>query len=85
MKASDVAPVSQSVKSLATSVITLMKAEEELSLAKSRVPAYTGGNSPDDYVADEQAAWNKAAQGFHDLVFKNNRLGTGIKRGGDPL
>lgn len=84
-KASDVVPVSQSVKSLAEAVVSLMKADEELALAKSRVPAYTGGNSREDYVADEQSLWNKAAQSLHDLVFKNNRLGTDTKRGGDPL
>ena len=42
-------------------LLAVVKAEAALEWAKEQVPSYTGPNSAEDYYAEEQEAFNRAA------------------------
>lgn len=49
---------------LAAAMFRLINAGDALREAVARVPGYTGQWSPEDYYAEEQEEYNRAADGF---------------------
>lgn len=64
----DVRPAKAGATKLATAMLAMVTAEHELSLAKARVPSYTGQYTAADYFAPELEAWNRAADAYLDQV-----------------
>lgn len=77
--AADVKPCRQpGAAAFTKALITAIKAEVALEKAKEAVPSYTGPNSVEDYYAEEQEAFNRAADDLALMVKKlnqPNRLG----------
>lgn len=63
-----VKPANEKAKLLAECVIKLLKANNELEDAISRVPSYTGQWSEEDFYAKEQEDWNRAADELYSVV-----------------
>jgi uncharacterized protein YukE len=58
------------VKSLAESIVALIKADALLTDAKNNVPRYTGDCPREEYFADEQQKWNNAANKLNSEIRK---------------
>jgi hypothetical protein len=52
----------------ATALIALIEAEKTLKKARKAVPNYTGDRTERDYVANEQEAWNRAADDLYKII-----------------
>lgn len=63
-----VKPANEKAKLLAECVIKLLKANNELEDAISRVPSYTAQWSDEDFYAREQEDWNRAADELYSVV-----------------
>jgi hypothetical protein len=61
-------PAKPEAELLCNAIVEMIRCEDELNEAKSRVPSYTGQWNPIDFYADEQEAFNRAADKVHDLI-----------------
>lgn len=61
-------PAAAVAHSLAAAMFRLINAGDALREAVARVPRYTGQWSPEDYYAEEQEEYNRAADGFAAAV-----------------
>lgn len=52
----------------ATALLALIKVDRSLTKAVNGIPSYTGDRSGRDYVANEQEAWNRAADDLYKLI-----------------
>lgn len=60
-----VKPADPKAEALANAIIALMEAEKALQEAQSKVPNYTAQWDRKDYYAEEQEAWNRAADALY--------------------
>lgn len=61
-------PADPKAQEFAAGVVDLMQAHTALEEAKKRVPDYTGQWAEEDYYANEQEAYNRAADSLYELV-----------------
>jgi hypothetical protein len=64
----DIKPANPNAEKLARAIIKLIYTEQDLVQARKNVPQYTGHLDYDDYIADEQENWNRAADALFELI-----------------
>lgn len=75
-----VKPADPKAEGLAKAILALMDAEKSLQDAKSKVPRYTGQWDSKDYYAEEQEAWNRAADALCAAKMELSEGGTLMPR-----
>ena len=80
---SDFKPMRQEAEPLADALFELLDARAAMHQAKNKTPSYTGDRSHEDYVAEEQERYNRAADEFLRQIQKaggswTNETGTSI-------
>ena len=66
--AKDVRPAKPEARKLAIAIICLINANKELSDAERNTPSYTAQYEREDFYADEQETWNRAADALFELI-----------------
>lgn len=61
-------PPRADAKKLALAILSLIKEDDNLTDAKKNIPNYTGQYSDDDYTAEAQEKWNRAADHLYKIV-----------------
>ena len=64
----DIAPANLAAEKLAKAILNLIEAQEDLKAARKNVPSYTGQYDYNDYFAQEQDNWNRAADALFELI-----------------
>ncbi len=64
----DIQPCYPPAQEFASALIAMIDADNNLKQAIKNVPSYTGNLSDADYYAEEQEAWNRAAEELYKTV-----------------